>query len=107
MEILGFPCNNFGKQEPGTDAEIQQFVKANYNVTFPVLGKLECENGEQTAPIFQYLKCSISNGIFGPSLKWNFTKFLCNKDGVPQRRFGPAESPLSFEASIVEELNKD
>ncbi len=106
LEILAFPCNNFGKQEPGTNAEIKEFAKETFNVSFPLLGKLECENGEETHPIYQYLRNSLPNGIFGQGLKWNFTKFLCNKDGVPQRRFGPAESPLSFENYIVEEINK-
>ena len=101
FEILGFPCNNFGSQEPGTDEEIQMFAEKK-GAKFPVLGKLECENGSVTHPLYLFLRSSLSGGILGPSLKWNFTKFLCDKNGIPIKRFGPTSSPLSFEKDIQE-----
>lgn len=100
FEILAFPCNNFGKQEPGTNEEILAFAKSK-GATFPVLGKVECENGAATHPVYKYLKSVLDNGMLGPSLKWNFTKFLCDAEGVPVKRYGPQESPLSFEKDIV------
>lgn len=103
LEILAFPCNNFGGQEPGTNAEIQEFAKSK-GATFPVLGKIECDNGEQTDPLYKYLKASLPNGIIGQGLKWNFAKFLCNSEGVPVKRYLPTTSPLGIEADIQELL---
>lgn len=99
--VLGFPCNQFGKQEPGTSAEIKEFVK-KYSVTFPLFDKIEV-NGANAHPIFKFLRAKLK-GILGSSVKWNFTKFLCNRDGIPVERFGPPTSPLSFEASIAKLL---
>lgn len=106
LEILAFPCNNFGSQEPGTNEVILQFAKSK-GATFPILGKLECENGASTHPLFQFLRESIPNGILGQGLKWNFTKFLCDKDGVPVKRYGPVDSPLSFEKAIIALIDKE
>jgi glutathione peroxidase len=111
LEILGFPCNQFGGQEPGTDAEIQDFCATNYNVTFPVLGKIDV-NGPDAAPLYQYLRRE-APGDFGPDsgplyehvknsrpealgtdeIKWNFTKFLVGKDGNVLKRFEPTVTP--------------
>ena len=72
----------------------------------PLFGKLECDNGDVTHSLFAALKNSLDNGIFGPSLKWNFAKFLCDADGIPVERFSPQTSPLSFEDKIVEVMNR-
>lgn len=105
LEILAFPCNNFGSQEPGTNDEIQAFA-ANKGAAYPVLGKLECDNGDQTHPIYQYLKGSVSGGLLGAGLKWNFAKFLCDANGVPVQRYIPTTSPLAIENDIVKLLEK-
>lgn len=73
-------------------------------VTFDVMGRLDCENGAKTHPLFQYLRNSISGGILGNQLKWNYTKFLCNADGIPVKRAGPTDNPLSFEKDIEQLL---
>jgi glutathione peroxidase len=73
LEILGFPCNNFGRQEPGTNSEIAAFA-AGKGATFPILGKLECENGEQTAPLYQFLRNSLYAGVLG-QCKFSFISF--------------------------------
>ena len=99
---MAFPCNQFGGQEPGSNAEVQQFAR-NKGATFPVLGKLEV-NGPGEDPLFTYLK-SKKGGLLGSAIKWNFSKFLC-RDGIPVKRYAPTDSPLSFEKDIVAELNK-
>jgi len=96
LMILGFPCNQFGNQEPKTNKEIQEFVK-NKNVTFPVFSKIDV-NGNNEDPLYTYLKKNKSS-FFGRDIKWNFTKFLC-VDGIPVERFGPQRNPLSFEDKI-------
>jgi glutathione peroxidase len=103
LEVLAFPCNNFGSQEPGTNAEIKAFA-VNKGATFPILGKLDCENGEKTHPVYQFLRASLSGGILGQSLKWNFTKFLCDPEGVPTKRYGPTQSPMTMENDIIKLL---
>ena len=117
LEILGFPCNQFGGQEPGTDAEIQEFCATKFDVTFPVLGKIEV-NGPDAAPLYTHLR-SEAPGDFGPDagflyehikktrpeaigtdeIKWNFTKFLVDPDGKVVRRYEPTVTP--------EEIRKD
>lgn len=99
VEILAFPCNSFGFQEPGTNEEIQAFT-ASKNVTFPVLGKLDCVGGEGSSPLYQFLTRKIGGGMFGDNLKWNFHKFLCDKDGIPIKRYGPRENPNSIMPDI-------
>eukprot|EP01033_Poteriospumella_lacustris_P004336 gene4337-3099_t len=105
LTVLAFPCNNFGKQEPGTNAEIQAFVR-DRGVTFNVMGKLECDNGEQTHPLYQYLKNNGGSSILGKGLKWNFAKFLCDETGVPVERYLPTTNPRSIESDIVKLINK-
>lgn len=100
LMILGFPCNNFGAQEPGSNAEIQAFA-AKKGATFTILGKVECENMPKTHPLWTYLRASVPAGILGQSIKWNFTKWACNAEGVPVHRFGPTDNPLSFKSKIV------
>jgi glutathione peroxidase-family protein len=97
LVILGFPCNQFGGQEPGTNAQIRDFA-ARYNVQFPMMDKIKV-NGSDALPLFRYLKVRLP-GTFGNFIKWNFTKFLVDHTGTPVKRFGPKDSPLSFEADI-------
>ncbi|MFN6551805.1 glutathione peroxidase [Mycolicibacterium septicum] len=119
LDILGFPCNQFGDQEPGTDAEIQDFCSMNYGVSFPVFGKVEV-NGPDADPLFVYLR-SEAPGDFGPSngplydhikatrpevldtdeVKWNFTKFLVGRDGNVIRRFEPTVTPEQIKSEIA------
>lgn len=101
--ILGFPCNQFGGQEPGSNEEIQAFCSLNYGVNFPVLGKIDV-NGDQTDPLFKYLK-EKAPGILGSEMiKWNFTKFLVNKEGVVVKRYAPQTEPKDIEDDINELL---
>lgn len=101
--ILGFPCNQFGKQEPKSNEEIKAFV-AKYGVTFPMFSKIKV-NGSDTDPIFRFLRAKLG-GMLGSSIKWNFTKFLCDRSGLPCERFGPPTKPFEFESNIVALLDK-
>jgi glutathione peroxidase len=92
VEVLGFPCNQFGKQEPGTATEIGAFCEKNYGVTFPLFAKIDV-NGDQAHPLFKFLK-NEAPGLMGTqAIKWNFTKFLVKKDGTVYRRYAPATKP--------------
>jgi glutathione peroxidase len=93
--ILGFPCNQFGQQEPGDEKSISEGCLVNYGVTFPMFSKVEV-NGENTHPIFNYLKSEL-RGLFGSRIKWNFTKFLVDKEGRPIKRFAPTTKPESID----------
>jgi glutathione peroxidase len=106
LEILAFPCNNFGAQEPASNNDILSFARETKHATFPVLGKLECDNGDKTHPLYKFLKSSLSGGILGNGLKWNFAKFLCDENGVPIKRFLPIANPISIEKDIVDVLEK-
>lgn len=100
--VLGFPCNQFGSQEPGNESEIQNFCSVNYKVTFPMFAKVDV-NGPDAHPLFQVLKKS-SPGILGTEgIKWNFTKFLINREGHVVNRYGSATTPESI-ASDIEAL---
>ncbi|MEK6628142.1 MAG: glutathione peroxidase [Bdellovibrionota bacterium] len=97
--ILGFPCNQFGSQEPGTENEIQKFCSQNYNVTFPVLAKINV-NGTKADPVYQFMKKK-APGLLGTELiKWNFTKFLIGKDGQVLKRYGFAVEPSEIKKDI-------
>jgi glutathione peroxidase len=118
LEILGFPCNQFNGQEPGTDQEIQDFCKATYDVTFPVMAKIEV-NGPDAAPLYRYLRAE-APGDFGPQygafyesiskrrpeangtdeIKWNFTKFLIGRDGTVIKRYESPVPPAEIEADL-------
>lgn len=118
LHVLGFPCNQFGEQEPGTDADIQQFCSVNYDVTFPVFGKIEV-NGPGANPLYSYLRAQ-APGAFGPGngklyehisnarpesigtddIKWNFTKFLIDRDGQVIRRYEPTDTPRRIRADL-------
>ncbi len=101
FEILAFPCDQFGHQEPGTDAEIATFCETNFNVTFPVFAKVEV-NGGGAHPLYVWLKQEKS-GLLVSAIKWNFTKFLVDRDGTVRERFAPTKTPESL-ASDVEAL---
>jgi glutathione peroxidase len=99
LEILGFPCDQFGHQEPGSEADIKSFCSLTYEVTFPLFAKIEV-NGKDTHPLYQYLK-EARPGILGlEAVKWNFTKFLVGRDGVPLKRYAPADKPESLESAV-------
>jgi glutathione peroxidase len=97
--VLGFPCNQFGAQEPGNEEEIKNFCSLTYQVDFPMFSKVDV-NGDKAHPLYEYLKKS-EKGIFGTeAIKWNFTKFLVDKNGEVVKRFAPQSSPESLEKDI-------
>ncbi|WP_164967627.1 glutathione peroxidase [Arcobacter sp. CECT 8985] len=97
--ILGFPCNQFMNQEPGTNEEIKEFCSLTYQVKFPMFSKIDV-NGDDTEPLYKYLKEQVS-GVLGTELiKWNFTKFLVDKNGKVIERFSPSTTPESIEKDI-------
>ena len=101
--VLGFPCNQFGQQEPGGEAEIKQFCAKNFSVTFPMFAKIEV-NGTNAHPLYQYLK-SEKPGILGAeAIKWNFTKFLVGLDGTVLKRYAPGDKPETIEADLATKL---
>lgn len=102
--ILGFPCNQFGHQEPGNEKEIAEGCLVNYGVTFPIFSKVKV-NGTDAHPIFKYLKNKLP-GIFGGRINWNFTKFLIDKNGQPFKRFAPYTRPEKLEKIISRLLEK-
>ncbi len=104
LMILAFPCNQFGGQEPATDQDIQQFCQINYGVSFPVLAKINV-NGPDAEPLFEYLKDQARGLLKTRAIKWNFTKFLVNKDGIVVKRYAPRTKPSQFSDAIVEELS--
>ena len=97
LSVLGFPCNQFGRQEPGSAAEIGQFCSSNYAVSFPMFDKIDV-NGDSAHPLYQYLRGEKS-GLLGSSIKWNFTKFLIDRSGKVVGRYAPTTAP--------EQLTKD
>ena len=99
LEVLGFPCNQFGAQEPGTNEEVKSFCDLNYNVSFKMFNKVDV-NGSNASPLFKYLKHE-SPGVLGTeAIKWNFTKFLVNKDGQVVKRFAPKDGESSIESEL-------
>lgn len=99
FEILDFPCNQFANQAPGTDAEITEFCTLRYNTTFPRFKKIEV-NGENAEPLYKYLK-EQKKGLGKPDIKWNFTKFLIDRDGNVVKRFAPVKTPSAIEKEIA------
>ena len=99
LEILGFPCNQFMKQDPGSAEEIADFCQANYGVTFPMFAKVDVK-GESAHPLFQYLTSSAPGLLGSKSIKWNFTKFLVNPEGDVVKRYAPATKPENIAADI-------
>ncbi len=104
FEVLGFPCDQFGHQEPGSDGEIKSFCELNYGVDFPLFSKIEV-NGENTHPLYKFLK-SEKGGLLGDAIKWNFTKFLVDKKGIVVERFAPMTPPSAIESEIERLLAK-
>jgi glutathione peroxidase len=103
LVVLGFPCNQFGHQEPGSEAEIQQFCTTSYDVTFPLFAKVEV-NGPGTHPLYEKLK-SARRGVLGTeAIKWNFTKFLVNARGEVVARYAPTDTPEKIEQAVVDQL---
>ncbi|MGR4048558.1 glutathione peroxidase [Kosakonia cowanii] len=102
LVVLGFPCNQFGKQEPGSADDIVQTCHVNYGVSFPMFEKTEV-NGAAAHPLFRYLKKALP-GVLGERIKWNFTKFLIGRDGKPLKRFAPFTTPQKMEAAIIAAL---
>ena len=97
--VLGFPCDQFGHQEPGDEAAIKRFCAMNYEVTFPMFAKVEV-NGDNTHPLYKFLK-SEQKGVLGTAaIKWNFTKFLVGKDGTVTKRYAPNDTPESIEKDL-------
>lgn len=102
LVILAFPCNQFGGQEPGSNSDIQQFCQINYGLSFPVMAKLQV-NGPDASPLFEHLKDSARGLMKTRAIKWNFTKFLVNKDGDVVKRYAPRTKPTAI-AGAIEEL---
>lgn len=103
FEVLGFPCNQFGGQDPGSDQEIAQFCEKNYGVTFPMFSKIDVK-GEHAHPLFHYLTAE-AKGMLTNQIKWNFTKFLVNREGKVVKRFAPQTKPEQIKQDIEKLLN--
>ena len=101
--VLGFPCNQFGAQEPGAAAEIASFCQKNYGVSFPMFAKVEV-NGDHAHPLYQYLKKAAPGLLGSEGIKWNFTKFLVNRQGEVTGRYAPATAPEAMTTDIEELL---
>ena len=99
LVILGFPCNQFGKQEQGNDSEIGAFCQKNYGVSFPMFSKIDV-NGDDAAPLYQQLKQQAPGVMGTKAIKWNFTKFLVGKDGAVLKRYAPTTKPEDIRADI-------
>ena len=99
LEILGFPCNQFGKQDPGSNDEIVEFCQLNYGVSFPMFGKIEV-NGDGTDPLYSHLKQAAPGLLGSAGIKWNFTKFLVDAEGNVVRRYAPKDKPSDIEKDI-------
>jgi glutathione peroxidase len=97
--VLGFPCNQFGAQEPGNEEEIKNFCSLTYKVDFPMFAKVDV-NGDNAAPLFQYLKKEKKGILWSEGIKWNFTKFLIGRDGTVLKRFAPTDKPESLTDDI-------
>jgi len=92
LVVLGFPCNQFGKQEPGDEEEIKNFCSLTYNVSFPMFKKIDV-NGNETHPLYEFLKKEMPGLMGSKAIKWNFTKFFITKDGSPHKRYAPTDTP--------------
>jgi glutathione peroxidase len=105
FEILGFPCNQFGQQEPGTELEIGNFCEKNYGVSFSMFEKIDV-NGQQAHPLYKYLKRNAPGLLGTQAIKWNFTKFLVDADGNVIKRYAPVTKPLDISSEIDEVLKQ-
>ena len=104
LEILGFPCNQFGSQDPGRDEDILAFCQTKYGVTFPMFAKIDV-NGPDAHPLFQHLKAKAPGILGSEAIKWNFTKFLVDKTGTVKERYAPTTTPANLEPAIHALLN--
>ena len=104
LVVLGFPCNQFGAQDPGSNQTIRQFCQLNYGVSFPMMAKIDV-NGAQAAPLYQWLSTEAPGLLGSKAIKWNFTKFLVGKDGAVIRRYAPTDTPQSLAADIEAALS--
>ena len=102
FEVLAFPCNQFGGQEPGDAEEIAEFCKVNFGLTFPLMAKVDV-NGDQASPLFDWMKGEAPGLMGSKAIKWNFTKFLIDRDGKVVKRYGPADAPKTI-AKDIEKL---
>jgi len=102
LVVLGFPCDQFGHQEPGTEDEIAEFCQLNFGVTFPMFAKVEV-NGPGAHPLYKWLR-KVKSGLMGSRIKWNFTKFLVDRDGNPIKRYGSTTKPEKLAADIEKVL---
>jgi glutathione peroxidase len=105
LVVLGFPCDQFAHQEPGDDAQIEEFCSINYGVSFPLSTKVDV-NGSKTHPVFKFLKKN-AGGMLGSAIKWNFTKFLVSPDGTTVQRFAPTTKPQDLKPEIVKLLKEN
>jgi glutathione peroxidase len=103
LAVLGFPCDQFGHQEPGDEAEIKNFCVTNYAVSFPLFAKIEV-NGGQAHPLYQHLKHAAAGLLGTEAIKWNFTKFLVDRNGKVVRRYAPTDTPEKIEKDLAEVL---
>ena len=103
LEVLGFPCNQFGGQEPGSGEEIEQFCELNYGVSFPLFAKVDV-NGRNAAPVYQHLKAAQPGLLGSEAIKWNFTKFLVDRKGNVLKRYAPNDTPESLAGDIEKQL---
>jgi glutathione peroxidase len=103
LVVLGFPCNQFGSQDPGADGEIAEFCQVNYGVSFPMMGKIDV-NGPAAHPLYKWLSAEAPGLLGSKSIKWNFTKFLVGKDGQVIRRYAPTDKPADLAKDIDKAL---
>lgn len=103
LVVIGFPCDQFMGQEPESNETVAGVCLINFGVTFTLSQKIDV-NGENTHPLFAYLKKELPGGLLGDSVKWNFTKFLVDKEGKPYKRYAPTDAPLSMEEDIIQLL---
>jgi len=103
LEVLAFPCNQFKQQETGNDEEIKQFCDSHFNITFPLFSKVEV-NGDNALPLFNFLKTQAPGLLGSTGIKWNFTKFLINREGLVVKRYAPSTKPEDIEADITKLL---
>ena len=104
LEVLGFPCNQFGGQEPGSEEQIAQFCTSKYDVTFPLFAKVDV-NGANAAPLYRHLKHAKPGLLGSEAIKWNFTKFLVDREGEVVARYAPNDTPESFDADVAKALS--
>ncbi|GKS86412.1 glutathione peroxidase [Acidovorax sp. SUPP1855] len=105
LAVLGFPCNQFGRQDPGSNDEIASFCQLNYGVSFPMMAKIDV-NGADADPLYRWLKAEAPGLLGTQAIKWNFTKFLIGRDGQVLRRYGPRDTPQSMAGDIEAALKR-